>query len=183
MNLDERKLQTLMLNIKDYMAGKDNNLFKNRYNVRVGENRMRQLSNVITFYYNNYFTPKQMMLYVCYNLFFHDGFNMTLKWDFKHVSDIDKVFSAEQLKQDKNLIETLCEKYKVDLDYFLTINNSGEMIALELVRQKKISPIFVIRFKDRIVQNSKPSDDTERMLRIVSALESILKTELLKKDT
>jgi len=180
---DERKLYTLMVNLDEYILGKDSNLYKNRYNIRVSEKLMKWLKNAITFYNNNYFTPKQLMLFVCNGLLFDDKFHFKFKdWDFKHISDIDKKFSPEQLKQDKKTIDGILNRHGIDLEYLMTINNVGEMIALELVLQKKISPIFVIRFKDRIVRKSKPSAETIRKLRIISALESVLKTELLKKD-
>lgn len=176
------KIHSLALNVQDYLNGKEENLFRNRYFPMIPEKKQQHYKNIIMFYDNGYFTTRQLMLYIVYYSIWDEKFFMKASsWDCKHIDEISKLFTPEQLKRDTELINGLIKKgYLTNIYDYVTLNNSGEMIALELMREKHISPIFVIRFKDRLVLKSEHSKEIARMLRIVSALESILKTELLK---
>lgn len=180
MKLTEHKIRTLSFNIYNYIKGKTDNIFENRYPKPVPEKVMTQLRNIMTFYNNNYFTIRQLLLYITYYSLTDDNFHGKIySWDTKHIADIDNLFTPDQLKKDKEIIKNLSKKNGLKISDYMMINSSGDMISLELMKKKFISPIFVIRFKDLIAAKSKPSDETARMLRIVSALERILKTDLL----
>lgn len=179
--LTNTKILSLITNIQHYIKGKEENLFRNRYFSMIPESRLKQLSPIITFHNNNYFTTRQLMLYVLYNFIFDEKFNKKIySWDFKHINEISELFEKKQYLKDVKLINNLVEKSSLK-NFFdsVMINSSGEMVALELIKAKFISPIFVIRFKDKIAKKSEPSDETVRMLRIITAIESVLKTELI----
>lgn len=179
--LNNKRLFSLLLNIQDFLAGKEENLFRNRFITMIPEKRNRQLITILSFHNNNYFTTRQLMLYIFYNCLNDDKFYTKVNsWDFKHLDEISKLFTHKRLEKDKQLINELVQKSKLT-NFFdsVIINNSGEMVALELMKAKFISPIFVIRFKDNIVRKSEPSEETVRMLRIVDAIEKVLKTDLI----
>jgi hypothetical protein len=163
------------------MVGKEDNLFRNRFFRMIPEKRQATLSTIQSFLNNNYFTPRQLMLYILYNSIADKKFQTKIvSWDFKHIDEISKLFTPERLAKDISLINGLVEKSVVkNLLDTVKLNSSGEMIALELIKAKYISPIFVIRFKEMIVKKSEPSEETERMLRIIDAIEKVLKTDLI----
>lgn len=179
--MTNNRLLSLLLNVRDYVAGKEENLFRNRYFKMIPEKRLSSLNTIQTFLNNNYFTPRQLFLYILYNLIFDKKFHDKIaSWDFKHIDDISKLFTQNRLDKDTDLINGLIGKSGVkNLLDTVILNSSGEMIALELLKARYISPIFVIRFKDKIVRKSEPSNESVRMLRIVDAIESVLKTDLI----
>jgi hypothetical protein len=179
--MTNNRLLSLLLNVQDFMVGKEENLFRNRYFSMIPEKRIASLNIIQTFLNNNYFTPRQLFLYILYNSIFDSKFHTKINsWDFKHIDEISKLFTRKRLDQDIGLINGLIGKSGVkNLLDTVILNSSGEMIALELMKAKYISPIFVIRFKDEIVRKSEPSEETVRMLRIVDAIERVLKTELI----
>jgi hypothetical protein len=179
--LSNNRLFSLLLNIQDFLADKEENLFRNRFITMIPERRLKQLTTILSFHNNNYFTTRQLMLYIFYNCLNDEKFHTKVNsWDFKHMDEISKLFTKTRLEKDIQLINDLVQKSKLP-NFFdsVMINNSGEMVALELMKARFISPIFVIRFKDKIVRKSEPSDETVRMLRIVDAIERVLKTELI----
>jgi hypothetical protein len=163
------------------MVGKEDNLFRNRFFRMIPEKRQSSLTTIQSFLNNNYFTPRQLMLYILYNSIADKKFQTKIvSWDFKHIDEISKLFTPERLAKDIALVNGLVEKSVVkNLLDTVKLNSSGEMIALELIKAKYISPIFVIRFKEMIAKKSEPSEETERMLRIINAIEQVLKTDLI----
>jgi len=179
--VSNKRLYSLILNVTDFLNGKDDNPFKNRYLPMIPELKLKQLNNIQTFLNNNYFTVRQLLLHIYYNSLFDPRYNSKLHtYDYKHIDEISKLFTKKRFDKDDELLKGFVEKGTLK-NYFdsVIINSSGEMIALELMKAKYISPIFVIRFKDRIVLKSEPSDETVRMLRIIEAIERVLKTDLI----
>jgi len=179
--MTNNRLLSLLLNIQYFMIGKEENLFRNRFFRMIPEKRLGQLNMIQSFLNNNYFTPRQLMLYILYNSIADKKFQTKINsWDFKHIDEISKLFTRKRLDLDTELINGLIEKSVVkNLLDTVILNSSGEMIALELIKAKYISPIFVIRFKEMIAKKSEPSEETERMLRIINAIEQVLKTDLI----
>lgn len=176
------KIHNLLSNIEKFLSGADVNLLYNPYISMMAPARVKTIATIRMYIGSNFFTIKQLMIYVLNGCLFDDKFHKKIKdWDFKHVADIANVYCDEQLNSDMLTIKKIncAVKLKSAMDY-LTINNLGETIALQLTKEKIITPNFVVKYKDRINYKNPPSLETERMIRVIEALSIITNTDKLK---
>lgn len=176
------KIHNLLSNIEKFLSGSDVNLLYNPYISMMAQGRIKKIAVIRMYLGSNFFTMKQLVIYILHGCLFDEKFFKKITdWDFKHIADIANIYCEEQLKNDMLTIKKInCGvKLKSAMDY-LTINNLGEAIALQLTKEKIITPNFVVKYKDSIKYKNPPTIETERMIRVIEALSIIINTDKLK---
>lgn len=177
------KIHNLLSNAEFFIKSNvDCNLLYNPYVSMLAAKRIKMIATIRMYLGSNFFTMKEMMIYALHNCIYDEKFLRKLTdWDYKHIRDVAEIYCEDHLRNDMATLKRInCTVNLKKAEDYLTINSIGEVIALQLTKEKIITPNFVVKYKDRINYKYPPSIETERLIRVIKALSIIINTDKLK---
>jgi len=161
--------------VKQYVS---NSLIKMK-----GLHMITACTKLCTMYNNNHFTMKEFCLHIL-NMMLNDVEDFLYipsKWDVDNITDVSKLFTPKRFAQDNNLIIQISQKSKIEsLEKYFNINNNGESIIYDFLKKKYISPIFIMRYKDKFTMEFPENENHKRARKIIDVMEQVLRSNVIK---
>lgn len=133
---------------------------------------------------NNYFRVKDLIVYLLYCYIFEEKINLN-DIVYKKINDVSKLFTLKQLEEDKQFIINLQKELKLKngIQEYFTFLNDGNNIIYNLIKKKYISPIFFMKYSDKLLTKEKEnnifvSNEFKRFKKISEKIKTIIKGDV-----
>ena len=162
--------------VKKYIKGESIKDFFPTYigNVKRTKPDLKKVSeNIYQKVINKHFSKEEFAKYLIHNSIFEENFLETpYKWEINEICNISKIYNKKSLTTDQEFILNIAQKTNVrDIQKYFDINSDGESFWFKFLKQKHITPMFVISFINKInVNYDEESKEHERVRRLINAL-------------
>lgn len=126
---------------------------------------------------NGYYSLEDFVIALCYEYIWNNNVNLT-QIKKEKIQLIKKLFTKEQLEKDKKFILELNKRVKLKgIKEYLKVNEKGTSIIYELIKNRKISPIFFLFVKRKGLTEEKKNvilnEEYLRFIRITTIINDL----------